>query len=177
MNGLKWGQGRTLKVSGSKWKWMHNWGEPHPVESSWLWMKWAGLDKICLVGERGWWFSPVENVPSPSPKQLLFGISVCRGIQHARIAHQSMFKGYSYRKQILPIDNNWRNAEIFLRSGSVRHADARWLLRCTSWDEEFIPYALSLNIWFMATGLYKAKQASKDTMYSSGLISHGNLQC
>ena len=33
-----------------------------------------------------------------------------------------------------------------------------------------------LLIWFISTGLQKTKQASKDTMYSSGLISHGNSQ-
>ena len=34
---------------------------------------------------------------------------------------------------------------------------------------------MNLNIWFIPTGLvYSAKQASKDTMYSSGLIAHGN---
>ena len=88
-------------------------------------------------------------------------ISMCRGIEHACIAHQLMSKGYSYRKQVLSIDNNWKNTEVCLRSGSVRCADTSWSLRRVSWDKEFIPYALNLNIQFISTEPYKAKTSFK----------------
>ena len=91
------------------------------------------------------------------------------------IGHQSMSKGYSHKKQVLSIDNNWRNTEICHRSGSVSHADTRGSLRCVSWDKKFTPYALNLNIQFISTGLYKAEQTSKDTIYFSGLIPMGTL--
>ena len=34
---------------------------------------------------------------------------------------------------------------------------------------------MNLNIWFISTGLYQAKQASKDTIYLPGLIPPGAL--
>ena len=63
------------------------------------------------------------------------------------------------QKQVLSVDNNWRNTEICYRSESVSHADARWSLRHISWDKEFTPYALNLNIRFISTEPYKAKQS------------------
>ena len=95
-------------------------GEPHPAESSQSWMKWVGPDTICL-GEEGLVIPSSGERPEPFSKMAFIGIGICRGIQHACIAHQSMSKGYSYKKQILSIDNNWRNTEVLLRSGSVRH--------------------------------------------------------
>ena len=85
---------------------------------------------------------------------------VCVGVYsiYAQFINQYQ-KAIVIQKQILYVDNNWRNTEICHRSGSVRHADARWSLRRVSWDKEFTPYALNLNIWFIATGLYKAKQS------------------
>ena len=63
-----------------------------------------------------------------------------------------------------------------LNHTSYSPADTRWSLRCISWDKEFIPYALNLNIiQFILTGLYKTEQAAKDTMYISGLIPMGAL--
>ena len=68
-------------------------------------------------------------------------------------------KAIVIQKQVLSIDNNWRNTEICHRSGSVSHTDARGSLRHISWDKEFTPYALNLNIWFISPGLYKTKQS------------------
>ena len=56
-----------------------------------------------------------------------------------------MPKGYSYRKQTLSTDYNGRDTEICHRRGSVRGADARWLLRCASWDKEFTLSAFRLQ--------------------------------
>ena len=56
------------------------------------------------------------------------------------------------QKQVLSIDNSWRNTETC-------HADARGSLRSISWDKEFTPYALNLNIQFISPGLYKTKQS------------------
>ena len=111
-------------------------------------MKWVGPDIIHLVGEEVV-IPSSEECPEPFSKMAFIGISMCRGTQHACIAHQSMSKGYSYRKQIT-IDNNWRNTEICFRYVSVRHADARWSIRRVSWDKEFTPYALNLHIWFLS---------------------------
>ena len=68
--------------------------------------------------------------PDPFSEMAFIGIGMCRGIQYAFKAHQSMFKGHSYRKQILFIGTSQRTTELCLRSGSLRHADPRWLLRC-----------------------------------------------
>ena len=68
-------------------------------------------------------------------------------------------KAIVIQKQVLSIDNNWRNTEICHRSGSVSHADTRGFLRCISWDKELTPYSLNLNIHFISTEPYKAKQS------------------
>ena len=44
--------------------------------------------------------------PKPFSERAFIGIGMCRDIQHICIAHQSMSKSYSCRKQILSIDNN-----------------------------------------------------------------------
>ena len=44
--------------------------------------------------------------PESFSKMAFIGIGIRRGIQYACEAHQSTSKGYSYRKQILSIDNN-----------------------------------------------------------------------
>ena len=77
---------------------------------------------------------------------------------HAYLINQCQ-KAVVIQKQILSIDNNWRNTEICHRSGYVSHADARGSLRRVSWDKEFTPYALNLNIQFISPGVYKAKQS------------------
>ena len=90
--------------------------------------------------------------------QMVFpGNCMCRGIPHTCIPHQSMSKGFSHTKTGIILDNNWRNTELCHRSGSVRHADARWSLWRVSWDKEFTSYAL--NIQFISTGPYKANQS------------------
>ena len=95
--------------------------------------------------------------PEPFSKMAFIGIGMGRSIQYACKAHQSMSKCHSYRKQISFIGNSRRNIEICLRgSGSVRHTDARWLLRRGSRVQEFTSSALDLDIWFTATGLSKA---------------------
>ena len=83
------------------------------------------------------------------------------------------------QKQVLSIDNNWRNTEICHRSESVSHDDARGSLRHVSWDKEFTPYAWNLSIRFTVhinrAVQSKAQQVSKNTMYLSGLIPTGTL--
>ena len=66
--------------------------------------------------------------PEPFSEMAFIGIGMRRGVQYAYNAHWSMSQGYSYRKQTLSIDTNWRNTEICLRPGCVRHPEARWLL-------------------------------------------------
>ena len=68
-------------------------------------------------------------------------------------------KAIVIQTQVLSTDNNWRNTEICHGSGSVSHVDARGSLRHISWDKEFIPYALNLNIWFISPGLHKTKHS------------------
>ena len=64
------------------------------------------LPRHDLLGEKRL-ANPSEEKSSevPSPKAFTEN-DVCRGIQQACKAHQSMSKGHSYRKQILSIDNN-----------------------------------------------------------------------
>ena len=90
-----------------------------------------------VPGEKGVVIPSSGECPEPFSETAFIGIGMCRGVQHTCMAYQSMSKGYSCRKQILSTDNNWRNTEVCLRSGCVRHADARWLLRRASWDKEF----------------------------------------
>ena len=68
-------------------------------------------------------------------------------------------KAIVIQKQVLSIDRNWRNTEICHRTGSVSHADTRGSLRRISWDKEFTPYVLNLNIQFISPGLHKTKQS------------------
>ena len=123
-------------------------------------MKWVGMDTACLVGKGMAILCSGECIES-FPEMAFIEISMCRGIQHTCIAHWSMSKGYGYRKHTLSIDSNWRNTEICLRSGSVRHADARWLLRHVSWDKEFTPYALNLNIYLYQQGYTKQSKLQR----------------
>ena len=67
-------------------------------------------------------------------------------------------KSIVIQKQVLSIDNNWRNTEFCHRSGSVSHADTRGFLKHVSWDKEFTPYALNLNVQFISTEPHKAKE-------------------
>ena len=121
----------------------------HAINLQWLWdaptqeLSWPGKRmshpryNLSFWQERGWPLPLVEDAPA----WLFIGIGTRRGKQHTCIAYKSMSKGYNYQKQILSIDNNWRNTEIYIRSGSVQHADIRRLLRSISWDKEFTPYA------------------------------------
>ena len=130
------------------------------MEFSWLRMKWVLPDTICLV-EKGVAISSSGECLRPFSEMAFIEISMCRGTQHTCIAHQSMSTGYSDRKQILFIDNNWRNTEICLRSRSVRHTDARRSLRHGSWDKEFTPYALNLNIYLYQQGYTKQSKLQR----------------
>ena len=78
---------------------------------------------------------------------------------HMHSSSVNVKKAIVKQKQVLSIDNNWRNTEICHRSGSVSHADARGSLRRVSQDKEFTPYALNLNIRFKSPGLYETKQS------------------
>ena len=151
--------------------WAPDVGELQPPELSQLpWMRINRLGHNLVPPGKGVVIPSSGECPSLSPKQLLMGM-VCVGVYsiHAQLINQCQ-KATVIQKQVLSVDNIWRNTEI---CRTVSHADARGSLRRVSWDKEFTPYALNLNIRFISTGLYKAKQASKDTMYVSGLISHG----
>ena len=50
--------------------------------------------------------------PELFSETVFIGICMCRGIQYACKAHQSMSEGHSYREQILSIDNNWGNTDL-----------------------------------------------------------------
>ena len=94
--------------------------------------------------------------PKPFSQMTFIGNGMCRCIQHTSI---NVKKAIVIQKQVLSIDNNWRNTKICHRSGSVSHTDARGSLRRISWDKEFILYALNLNIWFISPEPYKTKQS------------------
>ena len=67
-------------------------------------MSWPGHN--LSGGGKGLAILSSGQCPQPFSERAFIGISMCRGIQHACIAHQSMSEDYSYRKHTLSIDNN-----------------------------------------------------------------------
>ena len=141
------------------WQWL--WEELCPAEPSRppkMRNKSSWTQSFVQVG-KGMAIPSSGECPEPFFQTAFIGNVMCRCLQHTHIAHQSMSKAIVIQKQVLSIDNNWRNTEICHRSGSVSHADARWSFRRVSWDKEFITYALNLTIQFILTEPYKAKQS------------------
>ena len=148
--------------------------ESQPATFSWSQMKRKASSRTQSVVPAGSGVAIPSSgeCPEPFSEMAFIGIGMRRDIQHTCIAYQSMSKGYSCRKQTLSIGNNRRNTEIISGQGL---RDILTPVVCKGIfheGKEFIPYALNLIYWFISTGLYKAKQASKDTMYLSGLNPH-----
>ena len=59
-----------------------------------------------LLGEKRLANLSEEKSPDVLSYEAFIKNDMCRGIQHACKAQQSMSNGHSYRKQILSIDNN-----------------------------------------------------------------------
>ena len=67
---------------------------------------------LAVLVEKGVAIPSSGKCPEPFSQMAFIGNGMCRCIHHTWVAHQSMSKGHSNTKQVLSIDNNWRNTDL-----------------------------------------------------------------